>query len=264
MEIFRLLCLLSLVCWSNQQPAPLETCEGRPEVEIPQGTICGVHCPDGPVEICGKKVEAVKTRKYKAFSGIPFAKPPVNELRFKRPVPGSAWSGIRDGSWPSPMCPQYDMAGFLSGNMTMTGQEDCLFLNVYVPEGCTCKRMRLPVMVFIHGGGFVIGGVEGYLPDKFMTRDVILVEIQYRLGFLGFLSTDDEVAPGNLALKDQELSLRWVQDNIASFGGDPSKVTIFGESAGGISVHMQMLNPQAKGLFSLLGGSSGAEICDFF
>ncbi|CAL4060141.1 unnamed protein product, partial [Meganyctiphanes norvegica] len=262
-ELNKLLCVLSLVCWSNQQPTPLDSCEGRPMVDTKQGSICGVQCPDGPVEVCGKKVEAVKTRKYRAFSGIPFAKPPVNELRFKRPVPGEPWNGVRDGSWMPPLCPQFDMMGFFSGNMTLLGQEDCLFLNVYVPE-VEAPVTGFPVMVFIHGGGFSMGGIDGYFADKLMRRDVILVNIQYRLGILGFLSTGDEVAPGNLAIKDQELSLRWVQDNIDRFGGDPRKVTIFGESAGGMSVHYQILNPEAKGLFSGAILQSGTALLDFF
>jgi len=232
-------------------------------VETKQGFICGTHCPDGPVEICGKKVDGVETRSYKAFSGIPFAKPPVGELRFKRPVPGSSWSDYRDGSWMPPMCPQLDMQAFLMGNMTPAGQEDCLFLNVYVPEVAP-PASGFPVMVWIHGGGFSMGNIKDYFANKLMKRDVVLVMIQYRLAILGFLSTDDDVAPGNLAIKDQELSFRWVQDNIANFGGDPSKVTIFGESAGAMSVHMQMLNPQAKGLFSQAILQSGTALLDLY
>jgi len=267
-----LLSVLLLVCWSSQQnvasnsqPTPLESCdERRPMVETKQGSICGTYCPDGPLEVCGKKVEAVKTRKYKAFTGIPFAKPPLAELRFKSPVSGDPWINYRDGSWMPPMCPQQDFEAFLdTGNFSIKGQEDCLFLNVYAPE-INIPATGLPVMVWIHGGGFSFGGIQEYFADKLMTRDIILVSIQYRLGIFGWLSTDDEVAPGNLAIKDQELALRWVKENIAGFGGDPSQVTIFGESAGGISVHYQILNPQAKGLFSRAILQSGTALFKLF
>merc|ERR1711962_1459280 len=267
----RLLCVVSLVGLSWQQdaelehPHPLAACDGgRPMAETSQGPICGVHCPDGPVEVCGKPSDDVMTRKYKAFSGIPFAKPPVNELRFKAPVPAEAWSDYRDGGWMPPMCPQFDMMSMLRGNFTAVGNEDWLFLNVYVPEDATPPASGFPVMVWIHGGAFMYGGVQEYYANKLMTRDVIIVSIQYRLAILGWLSTDDEVAPGNLLLKDQELSLRWVQENIANFGGDPSMVTIFGESAGSISVHHQLLNPGAKGLFSRAIMQSGTALMNLY
>ncbi|CAL4064095.1 unnamed protein product, partial [Meganyctiphanes norvegica] len=257
----RLLYVLLLVFWSNQgdataepgrqQPTPLKTCVGRPKAETCQGPICGTHCPDGPVEVCGEKGYVIKPRKYRAFCGIPYAKPPIGALRFKRPVPGEPWNDYRDGSWMPPGCPQFNILDIAEGkeNISTVGQEDCLFLNVYVPK-IAAPVTYLPVMVFIHGGSFTWGDIKNYFADKLMTRDIILVTIQYRLGILGFFSTGDEVAAGNLALKDQELSLRWIQDNIAHFGGDPSMVTIFGESAGGASVHAQLINPQAKGLFS--------------
>nr|XP_053634423.1 venom carboxylesterase-6-like [Cherax quadricarinatus] len=119
---------------------------------------------------------------------------------------------------------------------------------------------KLPVMVWIHGGGFYSGGASEYLPHVLLNHDVVLVVIQYRLGVFGFLSTEDSVIPGNFGLKDQTLALQWVQRNIHKFGGDKTKVTIFGESAGGASVHFQMLSPKSEGLFSRVIMQSGSAL----
>lgn len=131
----------------------------------------------------------------------------------------------------------------------MFGSEDCLFVNVYVPK---TDIKPLTVMVWIHGGGFAIGDGSPMLqgPDYFMTKNVIVVTMNYRLGPFGFLSLGTEDVPGNAGLKDQTLALKWVQTNIEYFGGDPGKVTIFGESAGGASVQYHLLSPMSKGLFS--------------
>ena len=147
------------------------------------------------------------------------------------------------------------------------GVEDCLFLNVYTPRLPTeLEEVRLPVMVWIHGGGFVMG--EGdttpvYAPDYLLDQQVVLVTINYRVGPFGFLTTGDEAAPGNYGMHDQVLALRWVQDNIEAFGGDPDEVTIFGESAGGSAVGLLVLSPQAEGLFARAISQSGAAFCNF-
>lgn len=193
--------------------------------------------------ILGSREEATNGRVYYSFRSIPYAKPPVGPLRFKDPEPAPAWSGVRNGSLPIPKCPQ---TNFLAPGK-IDGQEDCLYLDVYTPSP---SSSGLPVMVYIHGGGFILGAaMEGSSPAPLMQKDVVVVGITYRLGSLGFLSTGDSVLPGNLGLKDQTMALRWVQDNIRDFGGDPMQVTIFGVSAGGVSVHFQILSPGSEGLF---------------
>ncbi|XP_050720761.1 acetylcholinesterase-like isoform X6 [Eriocheir sinensis] len=197
----------------------------------------------------GETLEAGGERKVFSFRGIPFAKPPVGALRFKDPVPSEPWEGVRESFTP-PQCPQVDFKNLMmSGERKVVGEEDCLYLHVYTPQ--LCGDEPLPVMVFLHGGGFFMGGPDflGGSPLPLLTKDVVLVAPQYRLGTLGFLYTGDDVIPGNMGLKDQTLALRWVQENIRSFGGDPERVTIYGQSAGGASVHFQMLTPKAEGLF---------------
>lgn len=141
------------------------------------------------------------------------------------------------------------------------GVEDCLFLNVFTPSICPGhRRTTFPVMVWFHGGGFYLGAAEEYLPHTFLDHDIVLVVVQYRLGYLGFLSTEDSVMPGNLGLKDQTMALEWVQRNVHLFNGDKTRVTIAGESAGGVSVHFHMLLPKSNGLFSQVIMQSGTAI----
>ncbi|XP_076043514.1 juvenile hormone esterase-like [Oratosquilla oratoria] len=220
--------------------------DDRLEVEILQGRLSGV------------RENSVKGRGFYAFRSIPFAKPPVGPLRFKDPEPAGRWKGIRDASSYPPRCIQQPYDLIFLGVKTVDGEEDCLYLNVYTPT--VEVQARLPVMVWIHGGGFFAGESFSYPPHAILERDVILVVIQYRLGIFGFLSTEDLVIPGNFGLKDQTLALRWVQQNIGHFGGDPNRVTIFGESAGGASVNFQMLIPEAKGLFSRAIMQSGCAL----
>ncbi|KAJ8673052.1 hypothetical protein QAD02_004313 [Eretmocerus hayati] len=182
---------------------------------------------------------------YYAFLGIPYAKPPVGDLRFKDPLPPEKWAETRDATKYGNKCPQYDMQSKI-----VCGNEDCLFLNVYTKfiarEGKKC-----PVMVFVHGGGFIFGsGDDLHLgPDYLLRKDVVLVTFNYRLGVFGFLNLEDEIAPGNQGLKDMIMVLKWVQTNIEKFNGDPNNVTLFGESAGSIAVSYLLLSPLTKGLF---------------
>lgn len=144
-------------------------------------------------------------------------------------------------------------------NVKVTGVEDCLYLNVYRPAGLD-KNTTLPVIVFIHGGGYFAGGANPDIvgPEYFMDScSVIMVAIAYRLGALGFLSTGDAEAPGNFGLKDQVMALQWVQDNIEYFNGNTSSVTIMGISAGAASVHMHMSSPLSEGLFHKAVSMSG-------
>lgn len=154
----------------------------------------------------------------------------------------------------------------IEGNVTIVGDEDCLTLNVYTPA-LPRKRdwdqnpsILKPVMVFIHGGAFTIGSGQIYNPDKFLDRNVVIVTFNYRLGALGFMSLSHELLSGNMGLKDQNLALTWVSENINHFGGDPDRVTIFGESAGSISVHAHMLSPRAQQLFHAAIAQSGSTL----
>lgn len=195
---------------------------------------------------------------YFSFEGIPYAQPPVGELRFKAPQRPIPWEGVRDCSQPKDKAVQVQ---FVFDKVE--GSEDCLYLNVYTNNVKPDKAR--PVMVWIHGGGFIIGEAnrEWYGPDYFMKEDVVLVTIQYRLGALGFMSlkSPELNVPGNAGLKDQVLALKWIKNNCASFGGDPNCITVFGESAGGASTHYMMLTDQTQGLFHRGILQSGSAIC---
>ncbi|XP_050713771.1 juvenile hormone esterase-like [Eriocheir sinensis] len=204
-----------------------------------------VQTEDGRVS--GFREYSTKGRGFYSFLSIPYAKPPVGELRFQDPVAGEGWEGVRDGTKVAPVCPQIPFIALTKRDPVIVGEEDCLFLGVF---SSMPSDRRLPVLVFLHGGGFFAGGANTYGGTVLMNEDVVLVLVQYRLGLLGFLSTEDSVMPGNYGLKDQTLALRWVQNNIHHFGGDPDRVTIFGESAGGASVHFHLLSPHSHELFA--------------
>uniref|UniRef100_A0A336MAE2 Carboxylic ester hydrolase n=1 Tax=Culicoides sonorensis TaxID=179676 RepID=A0A336MAE2_CULSO len=188
---------------------------------------------------------------YYAFEGIRYAEPPISSLRFADPVPYTAYhNDIWNVTVPGDECIQYD--GFMEG---IHGSEDCLFLNVYTKQPNEFDA-KLPVVVHIHGGGFIFGqGVE-YGPEHLMQRNVVYVNFNYRLGIMGFLSASTvgiagvKGISGNMGLKDQVMLLKWVQANIQSFGGDPSNVTLVGWSAGGASVQFHYVSPMSKGLFA--------------
>ncbi|THF71634.1 carboxylesterase family protein [Deinococcus sp. Arct2-2] len=193
-----------------------------------------------------------------SFLGIPYAAPPVGSLRWQPPQAAPTWTAPRDASQPGSVCPQVALGLFPVAGVTpgeVQGNEDCLFLNVYTPRSATVDR-RLPVMVWLHGGSFTLGSGSAYdgsvMAEKY---GVVVVTLNYRLGALGFLSLpalNTEAADqtsGNYGLLDQQAALRWVGRNVAGFGGNPSDVTIFGESAGGMSVCAQLASPQAAGLF---------------
>ncbi|KAH8290099.1 hypothetical protein KR044_013383 [Drosophila immigrans] len=185
-------------------------------------------------------------RHMRAFMGVPYALPPVDELRFQPPVPQPGWEGERLALKDAPICMQRDP---FRRDMLIEGSEDCLYLNVYTPDVQVASK-PLPVMVWFHGGGWQCGsGISSfYGPDFLLDHDIVLVSANFRLGPLGFLSTETLDCPGNMGLKDQLQVLRWIRDNIAAFGGDPQQVTLFGESAGGASVTYHMLSPQSRGL----------------
>ncbi|KAJ6634299.1 Juvenile hormone esterase [Pseudolycoriella hygida] len=199
---------------------------------------------------------------YEAYLGIPYAQPPVGNLRFSNPIPVKPWSGLLNATVTKPDCIQKNV---LLPNAVASGSEDCLYLNVYRPVNIPATK-RLPVMVFIHGGGFFAGSAGPSMvgPQHFMENgEVILVSMAYRLGVFGFLSTGDNHCPGNFGLKDQTLALRWVKSNIRAFGGDDNEITIFGVSAGGAAVQMHMMSPLSQGLFHRGIIMSGSAIAPY-
>jgi para-nitrobenzyl esterase len=186
------------------------------------------------------------------FLGIPYAAPPVGGLRWKPPAPVPAWSGIRDATSQASECTQLQNA---KGGQVVAGSEDCLYLNIYRPSH-TRPRQLLPVMIFIHGGLNHRDSGNDYDPSQMVSQTgIIVVTIDYRLNVFGFLalpSLDAESggpSSGNFGLMDQQAAMRWVQANILGFGGDPTNVTIAGESAGGIDVCASLASPKAAGLF---------------
>ncbi|EFN68477.1 Carboxylesterase UNQ440/PRO873-like protein [Camponotus floridanus] len=213
------------------------------------------------VEVCihdGKLVGIVEKGiyggRYIAFRGIPYAKPPIGELRFKDPVPPEPWSGSRDAS-------KYGNVAVQIHNGKIIGNEDCLYLNVFSTDIKSLEKRS--VMVWIHGGSFVTGSGDSSFhgPDYIVEKNIVLVTLNYRLGVLGFLNLFDEVATGNQGLKDVILALQWVQKNISKFGGDSENVTIFGQSAGGVIVHCLTLSPLSEGLFHKAISQSGTVMC---
>lgn len=217
-----------------------------------------VKTSSGIVE--GKDAGAVRM-----FLGIPYAAPPVGGLRWKAPAPPAKWEGVRKAAEFGPRCmqaPVYDDMVFRDSG----GSEDCLSLNIWVPTvPAKASPVKLPVMVWMYGGGFQAGGTSEQRQDGSVLaqQGVVVVSMNYRLGIFGFF-THPELAKesgrnsaGNYGLLDQVAALRWVQDNIAAFGGDPGNVTIFGESAGSFSVSALMASPLAKGLFHKAIGESG-------
>ncbi|KAF5277163.1 hypothetical protein FQR65_LT03869 [Abscondita terminalis] len=212
--------------------------------------VCGHHhsasepivtTPKGKIK--GTIIKSLLERDIFSFRGIRYGKAPIGELRFQPPVAVDNWNDVYNASDNGAACPQ-------PGDILKS--EDCLFLNVYTTRlPSNSRNPKRPVIVYIHPGGFYgLSGasyVEG--PQYLLDRDIVLVTINYRLGVLGFASTGDKLAPGNNGLKDQVLALKWVQENILSFGGDPNLVTIVGYSAGGVSVAGHLISPMSRGLF---------------
>lgn len=217
-----------------------------PQVRIESGIVEGKQA--GPVQM---------------FLGIPYAAPPVGELRWKPPAPPAKWTGIRKAVDFGAHC----MQGPVYGDMTFHdagGSEDCLFLNVWIPAKASATK--LPVMVWIYGGGFQAGSTSESRQDgeQLAQQGVVVVSMNYRLGIFGFLVHPDLAkesgrnSAGNYGLLDQVAALQWARQNISAFGGDPANVTIFGESAGSFSVSTLMASPVVKGLFQKAIGESGA------
>uniref|UniRef100_A0A1B0AZH6 carboxylesterase n=1 Tax=Glossina palpalis gambiensis TaxID=67801 RepID=A0A1B0AZH6_9MUSC len=209
------------------------------------GACLTVKTPQGMIR--GLKLESVYGDSYYSFEGIPYAEPPVGKLRFKSPVPPKKWRGVRDCCRFTCKAIQKNQQGIIEGT------EDCLYLNVY-SKNINCANSKLPVMVWIHGGGFTTGsGIRNFIcgPDYFMMENIVLVTFNYRLSMFGFLSLCDPrvQVPGNAGLKDQMLAIQWVKDNIDYFGGDSENITLFGQDAGGASVHYLLSSEHTRDLF---------------
>lgn len=220
-----------------------------------------VSTQDGPVvRTVSGMVRGITENGVNIFRGIPYAAPPVGEFRWRPPQPVAPWEGVRDAKEFGPSCAQ---AGWPrgQGSIAQGSSEDCLYLNLWVPSGIK-PSAKLPVMVWIHGGAFV-GGSGNVAGDQFARQGVILVSFNYRLGRLGHFAfpaltrEHPEEPKGSYAFMDQIAALKWVKQNIAAFGGDPKNVTIFGFSAGGVSVHSLLTIPSAKGLFHKAISHSG-------
>ncbi|XP_031843415.2 uncharacterized protein LOC116431728 [Nomia melanderi] len=204
----------------------------KPKVQIKEGYVQGIM------------METRNGRQIFAFLGIPYAEPPLGNLRFRSPVPKKAWRGTLKAHKEGRLCLQY------VANKVVVGQENCLTMNVYSPK--LKGTVLLPVMVFTHDGGFMRGNSSDHYfgPDYLLDKDIVLVTHNYRLGPFGFLSTGDAAAPGNFGLKDQLLVLKWVQRNIRAFGGDPKKVTLAGQNMGSVCVHIHALSNKSEHMFS--------------
>lgn len=218
--------LLCLTCLSVAAEAP------RPAVQVETGTLLGTRA-DG----------------VERFLGIPYAAPPVGARRWRAPAPAAAWNGERDATSAGAACPQ--SASAPGGIGAATQDEDCLFLNVWKPLDGTA----LPVMVWLHGGAhrFGAGSQAHYDGAALARRGVVVVTINYRLGYLGYFAHPAlaaEAEGGNFGFLDQQAALRWVQHNIGAFGGDPRRVTIFGESAGAVAILALLADKSSDGLFS--------------
>jgi len=225
---------------------------------------CGSTPLTRTVEVTGGTIEGLETDGIFSYKGIPFAAPPVGELRWKSPRPVLPWEGVKktDAFAPGPM--QDTAFGAVLGGPQQTS-EDCLYLNVWT--GAETTEEKRPVMVWIYGGGFGIGMTSSpaYDGTNLAKDGVVLVSVAYRVGPMGFLahpelSAESGQGSGAYGIQDQIAGLKWVKENIEKFGGDPENVTIFGESAGGISVAMLTASPMAKGLFQRAISQSGGSM----
>ncbi|XP_031627747.1 venom carboxylesterase-6-like [Contarinia nasturtii] len=190
----------------------------------------------------------LKHHKYLSYIGIPYAEAPIGELRYKVPVPISPWNEMLETTYEyRDVCPVLAQSNFFPLNSTQS--ENCLFVNIFTPVlGRKKKAAKLPVMFFIHGGAFTEGDSTNgfYGPDMFIEQNIVLVTFDYRLGPFGFCNFNLPGLTGNMGFKDQQVALEWIYNNIKYFGGNPHKITVFGESAGGISTHLQVLNSQSR------------------
>uniref|UniRef100_A0A915PTH5 Carboxylic ester hydrolase n=1 Tax=Setaria digitata TaxID=48799 RepID=A0A915PTH5_9BILA len=221
------------------------------QIQTGNGIVEGkqLRCSKGPIDV---------------FLGIPYAKPPTGELRFKKPEAISPWIGIMKCKRYQSRAPQNDFF-WDRIDLRVGKNEDCLYLNIIAPGWKPRPEFRngFPVMFYIHGGGYLVDSAVKYHYSKIarllVSKDVIVVTIQYRLGFLGFFTTGDDICPGNFGIWDQVMALKWVKKNIEYFGGDAERITLIGQSAGAASADLLALSPYSRDLFEqviLLGGNA--------
>ncbi|RYG97867.1 MAG: carboxylesterase family protein, partial [Alphaproteobacteria bacterium] len=252
--IVSLLGLTACAVYPGRVPAIVKATDSvREIVRTTEGLLAGAYSPEG-----------------RAFLGIPYAKPPVGPLRWRSPQPMKSWTTVRDATHTGSPCTQsigLNVASGGGGGLAI-GSEDCLYLNVYGPPTTkTHPAATLPVLVFLPGGAFILGSGDNYDPSRLArTQGVLVVTVNYRLGAFGFLAhpalrrESVNGGSGNFGMLDQQAALRWVQRNIAAFGGDRHKVTLFGESAGAWSACYQAVSPTAEGLFQRVILQSGSCI----
>ena len=241
MFITTIMLILTIFCIFSTQAAPLQ-----------------VETLDGPVLGSRRQYQDTRTGQlvtWTQYRGVPYAAPPLGELRFRPPQPADWWTQPRHVSaqQPDPICPQ-----IILGELSPQSDEDCLYLNIHVPDDPVSDDI-LPVMVWIHGGAYRGGSgtPQSFGPEYFMGHGVVVVTINYRLGPLGFLSLGSEDIGGNMGQLDQVAALHWVQDNIQEFGGNPDAVTIFGQSAGAYASTYHLFSPLTRGLFKRIIAQSG-------
>ncbi|CAN7940405.1 unnamed protein product, partial [Ixodes hexagonus] len=224
-----------------------------PVVDTPSGSLAGVRL-------------SFENKTTEAFFGIPYAVPPVGDLRFRKPVPFPPWRTVRSASHYGSACSQLDFRihyGVILNNSFSS--EDCLYLNVWKPSCAVAGKCasKLPVVVYVYGGAFQWGDTSMFYNDGLVfssVNEVVFVSFNYRAGVFGFLTTATPEAPGNLPFWDQLLALKWVQKHIAAFGGDPELVTLYGQSSGAMAVGVHALSPLSKGLFKRCIFESGTPL----
>ncbi|XP_033628463.1 liver carboxylesterase 4-like [Asterias rubens] len=245
----------SFVFWAFFMVTMFSSSSCNPVVDTSTGLVRGLHLEFDD----GQSVNG-----YNVYKGIPYAEPPVGQLRFKAPVAKAQWDGVFNASSYGPSCPQRiaDVATFYPEYVVQIPEEslvvaeDCLTLNVFSPSNVS--EGSAAVMLWIHGGSFENGQGSGYDASALAARgQVVVVTINYRLNVFGFLCTNDESSPGNYGLLDQQLALKWVHENIAGFGGDPSRVTLIGQSAGGASASSHLYFNESRPLFQRVAAHSG-------
>ncbi|XP_030026302.2 esterase E4 [Manduca sexta] len=219
--------------------------ENNVQVKLEQGVLLGKT-----------NVTLFKEQSYYVFEGIPYAEPPVGKLRFQPPVPHKGWEGIYEALENKPTCLQLNARMRNGEEFGISGSEDCLYINVFTPN----LQASAPVIVFDYNDNFRTGfnGSKTYSPQFFVEEGVIVVTLNHRLGVLGYLTTENDVIPGNNGLRDFILGLQWVQKNIKEFGGDPNRVTIMGNRGGATIAEIMLYSEKAKGLFSAVIMQSGS------
>jgi carboxylesterase type B len=214
-------------------------------------------------QLIGYELE-IFNNKIGIFLGIPYAKPPIGDLRFKKPVPIASWLHVYNATNLPPPCLNYNNGSpeEMPWNSLKETSEDCLYLNIWTPSlSGDSNGNPFSVMVWIYGGGFQTGSIDLDLYDGQALSaigNVVVVTLNYRVGVLGLFYSGTEDAPGNIALHDQNLALKWVKTNIGSFGGDPQSITLFGESAGSISIGIHLVSPLSQTLFKRAIMQSGS------